>query len=154
MIASDGTWTAARPASWLDWVGFLHRLPGDARRHHLVVRGPDVNLSVWPFTAKGERWPRVGLMQVKGAREDEVHALLEERQRNGPYTHQEGLLQRVDLSIPTIEVLASGGAFDCWAPDGDRTGLYGHAWGAFPPGYVPNRRTPLSERNWKWRSWA
>ena len=116
---------------------------GDARRHNLVVRGPDVNLSAWPFTAGGERGLRVGLMQVKGAREDDVHALLEERQRNGPYTSQEELLQRVDLSIPTIEVLASGGAFDCWAPDGDRTGLYWARLGGIPPGVRPKPTDPF-----------
>lgn len=108
---------------------------GDARRHGLVVRGPDVNLSAWSFSAEGERGLRVGLMQVKGAREDEIHALLQERQQNGPYSDLEDLFQRVNLSIPTVEALASGGAFDRWAPDGDRTGLF---WARL--GGIPHRR--------------
>ena len=116
---------------------------GDARRHRLVVRGPDVNLSAWPFTAEGERGLRVGLMQVKGAREGEVHALLEERQQNGPYAGLEELLQRLNLSIPTVEALASGGVFDRWAPDGDRTGLYWTRLGGIPPGVRPKPTDPF-----------
>ena len=54
---------------------------GDARRHQLVVRGPDVNHSQWAFAAEGDRALRVGLMAAKGAREDEVRALLAERDR-------------------------------------------------------------------------
>jgi len=59
------------------------------------------------------------------------------------YTHQEGLLQRVDFSLPTIEVLASGGAFDYLAPDGDRTGLYWARLGGIPPGLRPKPTDPF-----------
>ena len=76
----------------------------------MIVRGPDANLSHWPFTAEGEQGLRVGLMQLKGAREDEVRALLEERERHGLYADLDALLQRVNLSIPTVEALTSGGA--------------------------------------------
>jgi DNA-directed DNA polymerase III PolC len=117
---------------------------GDARRHGLVVRGPDANLSCWPFTAEGEQGLRVGLMQVKGAREDEVHALLEERGRNGPYVDLDELLQRVSLSIPTVEALTSGGAFDRWAPDGDRTRLLWTRLGGVPNGVRPKPTDPFS----------
>ncbi|HPS66743.1 MAG TPA: hypothetical protein PLA48_02765 [Holophaga sp.] len=116
---------------------------GDARRHRLVVRGPDANLSAWPFTAEGEQGLRVGLMQVKGAREDEVRALLEERERNGPYADLDELLRRAPLSIPTVEALASGGAFDRWAPDGDRTRLLWTRLGGVPRGVRPRPTDPF-----------
>ena len=49
-------------------------------------------------------------------------------------------MQRVDL----FEVLASGGAFDCWAPDGDRTGLYWVRLGGVPPGVRPKPTDPFA----------
>jgi error-prone DNA polymerase len=116
---------------------------GDARRHRLIVRGPDANASDWPFTAEGEQGLRVGLMQVKGAREEEVRALLEERSLHGPYADLDELLRRVDLSIPTVEALASGGVFDRWAPDGDRTRLFWARLGGIPPGVRPRPTDPF-----------
>jgi DNA polymerase III alpha subunit len=116
---------------------------GDARRHRLIVRGPDANLSAWPFTAEGEQGLRVGLMQVQGAREGEVRALLEERERNGPYADLDELLRRVNLSITTVEALTSGGAFDRWAPDGDRTRLLWARLGGVPNGVRPKPTDPF-----------
>ncbi|HWQ09452.1 MAG TPA: hypothetical protein VN436_10105, partial [Holophaga sp.] len=116
---------------------------GDARRHRLVVRGPDANLSAWPFTAEGEQGLRVGLMQLRGARRDEVERLLAEREANGPYEDLDELLRRVDLSIPTVEALASGGAFDRWAPDGDRTRLLWTRLGGVPQGVRPRPTDPF-----------
>ncbi|MDR3669758.1 MAG: hypothetical protein P4L36_02880, partial [Holophaga sp.] len=116
---------------------------GDARRHRLVVRGPDVNASRWAFSAEGEQGLRVGLMAVKGARAEELRALLEERERNGPYASLEELLQRVPLSVPTAEALGSGGAFDRWAPDGDRTRLLWTRLGGVPPGVRPRPTDPF-----------
>lgn len=116
---------------------------GDARRHRLIVRGPDANLSAWPFIAEGEQGLRVGLMQVKGAREDEVRNLLEERERNGPYADLDELLRRVELSIPTVEALTSGGAFDRWALDGDRTRLLWTRLGGVPRGVRPRPTDPF-----------
>ncbi len=118
---------------------------GDARRHRLTVRGPDANASQWKFSAEGEQGLRVGLMQVQGAQEPEVRALLEARARNGPFADLDDLLRRVHLSIPTVEALASGGAFDLWAPDGDRTRLLWARLGGVPPGVRP-RPTDAFER--------
>lgn len=116
---------------------------GDARRHNLVVRGPDANMSKWEFAAEGDRCLRVGLMAVKGAQRDEVEALLEDRERRGPYTSLEGLLERVSLSVPTVEALGSGGAFDRWAPDGDRTRLLWTRLGGIPEGVRPRPTDPF-----------
>ena len=118
---------------------------GDARRHRLVVRGPDANASAWPFTAEGEQAVRVGLMQVRGAQEKEVRSLLEERERHGPFAHLDDLLGRVKLSVPTAEALCAAGTFDHWAPDGDRTRLMWARLGGVPPGVRP-RPTDLFDR--------
>ena len=110
---------------------------GDARRHRLVVRGPDANASAWPFTAEGEQALRVGLMQVQGALAPEVHALLEAREKHGPFADLDDLLGRVKLSVTTAEALCAAGAFDRWAPDGDRTRLMWARLGGVPPGVRP-----------------
>ncbi len=116
---------------------------GDARRHRLVVRGPDANASAWPFTAEGEQALRVGLMQVRGAQEKEVRELLEERERSGPFDTLDELLGRVKLSVITAEALCAAGAFDRWAPDGDRTRLMWARLGGVPPGVRPRPTDPF-----------
>ncbi len=118
---------------------------GDARRHRLVVRGPDANASAWAFTAGGEQAVRVGLLQVKGAVRSEVEALLEERARGGPFEHLDDLLGRRSLSVTTAEALCAAGAFDRWAPDGDRTRLMWARLGGVPAGVRP-RPTDLFDR--------
>jgi DNA polymerase III alpha subunit len=116
---------------------------GDARRHRLVVRGPDVNASRWIFAAEGEQGLRVGLMAVKGAREEEVRALLDERERGGPYRDLPELLRRAPLSVASAEALGSAGAFDRWAPDGDRTRLLWTRLGGIPAGVRPRPTDPF-----------
>jgi DNA polymerase III alpha subunit len=118
---------------------------GDARRHRLVVRGPDANQSLWPFSAEGEQALRVGLMQVHGAIKGEVEGLLENRAEHGPFEHLDDLLGRVKLSVTTAEALCAAGAFDPWAPDGDRTRLMWARLGGVPPGVRP-RPTDLFDR--------
>ncbi len=116
---------------------------GDARRHRLVVRGPDANASHWPFAAEGEQALRVGLMQVQGALAPEVRALLEAREHGGPFSSLDDLLGRVRLSVPTAEALCAAGAFDRWAPDGDRTRLMWARLGGVPPGVRPRPTDPF-----------
>ncbi|WP_052571791.1 DNA polymerase III subunit alpha [Geothrix fermentans] len=110
---------------------------GDARRHRLVVRGPDANASAWAFTAEGEQALRVGLMQVQGALAKEVEALLENREQRGPFADLDDLLGRVKPSVTTAEALCAAGAFDRWAPDGDRTRLMWARLGGVPAGVRP-----------------
>lgn len=116
---------------------------GDARRHRLVVRGPDANASAWAFTAEGEQALRVGLLQVKGAIRSEVEALLEERARGGPFEHLDDLLGRVKPSVTTAEALCAAGVFDRWAPDGDRTRLMWARLGGVPAGVRPRPTDPF-----------
>jgi DNA polymerase III alpha subunit len=92
-------------------------------------------------------------MQVKGAREDEVHALLEERESNGPFLDLDDLL-RVNLSIPIVESLTYGGVFVRWAPDGDRTRLLWVRLGGVPHSVLSRPRTLSTGLRWKWARWG
>ncbi|HJW32907.1 MAG TPA: hypothetical protein VJ505_06020 [Holophagaceae bacterium] len=116
---------------------------GDARRHRLTVRGPDVNHSELAYAAEGEGALRVGLMAITSAHASEVEALLENRVQQGPFTSLEDLLTRVPLSVPTVEALGSAGAFDLWAPDGDRTRLLWQRLGGVPAGLRPRPTDPF-----------
>lgn len=118
---------------------------GDARRHRLTVRGPDVNASGWAFGAEGEQAVRVGLMQVHGAIEKEVRSLLAEREAGGPFADLDDLLGRVKPSVATAEALCAAGVFDRWTADGDRTRLMWARLGGVPPGVRP-RPTDLFDR--------
>lgn len=116
---------------------------GDARRHRLTVRGPDVNASAWAFTAEEGHALRVGLMQVQGALESEVKALLQAREEGGPFRDPDDLLARTRLSVATVEALASAGAFDAFAPDGDRTRLLWTRLGGVPSEVRPKPTDPF-----------
>ncbi len=116
---------------------------GDARRHRLVVRGPNANASQWAFSSEGEQGLRVGLMQVGGAPRKELEALLEERERNGPFADLDALLARTRPSLPMAEALCAAGAFDRWAPDGDRTRLLWARLGGVPAGLRPRPTDPF-----------
>jgi len=80
---------------------------GDARRHRLVVRGPDANASELAYTAEGDQGLRVGLMAVKGAKQADLGRLLEDRWAHGPFESLEDLLARVPMSLPTVEALVA-----------------------------------------------
>ena len=82
-------------------------------------------------------------MQVKGARADEVKTLISEREGHGLFANLDELLARTKLSLPTVEALCAAGAFDRWAPDGDRTRLLWARLGGVPPGVRPRPTDPF-----------
>ncbi len=107
----------------------------EAQRRGIEVRGPDVNASgvecaVEPRAAgwrPADRGPRgrrqaagglavrVGLGYVSGAREDEVRALVAERERGGLYGDAAELASRSGARRETLERLAWAGACDALA---------------------------------------
>ena len=97
-------------------------LVADARRHGVVVLGPDVNLSearavlVPPAGAgsmaqesdgKGGPAIRLGLEYVRNLG-DELAARIAERR---PYTSMDDFVRRTEASLPAVEALATAGAF-------------------------------------------
>ena len=126
-----------------------HTLVGDARRHGVVVRTPDLNASA--ATAGLERaedstggWAvRLGLDGVRGVGEKPAAEIDAGR----PYRSVEDLRRRVpSLSPAALEALATAGAFGCF--DLDRrgalwtAGALGRAGADHLPGVTVGDRAP------------
>jgi DNA polymerase-3 subunit alpha len=87
----------------------------EARKQGVAVLGPDVNESEQKFNVPRKNQIRFGLAAVKGAGEAAVLELVEERQKNGPFTDVFDFAKRVNLRAvnkKTWESLAQAGAFD------------------------------------------
>lgn len=123
-------------------------LVSDARRHGVVVRGPDVNASSAAATLEpddpehpgstrlgpGEGGPadwgrggpvvRLGLGTVRHVGDDLAGRIVDERTAHGPYTGMGDLARRVGLDVRRTESLATAGAFGCFGLD-RRAALWG-----------------------------
>ncbi|HEY7995374.1 MAG TPA: DNA polymerase III subunit alpha, partial [Steroidobacteraceae bacterium] len=86
----------------------------------LAVLPPDVNASVYAFTACEERSIRYGLGAVRGVGEAAVEALIGERARQGPFASLEDLCRRLDLqkvNRRVLEALLRSGSLDALGPN-------------------------------------
>jgi len=97
-----------------------HTIIGDARRHGVVIRTPDLNQSAATATLEPDEsstggWAmRVGIDYVRGIGEDLAEAIDAGR----PYASVEDLRRRVPkISLPILEALATSGAFGCFGID-------------------------------------
>jgi DNA polymerase III subunit alpha len=87
----------------------------EARKQQIQVLGPDVNESIYKFNVNQEGAIRFGLGAIKGTGESAVEAILEERDKNGPYQDIFDFAKRVNLRAvnkKTFESMAQAGAFD------------------------------------------
>lgn len=90
-------------------------LVADARRHGVTVHGPDVNASLaHPTLEDTGNAVRLGLGAVRHIGDDLAEQLVEERNANGAFTSLLDLTQRVQLSVPQTEALATAGALGCF----------------------------------------
>ncbi|MBV9731006.1 MAG: error-prone DNA polymerase [Pseudonocardiales bacterium] len=97
-------------------------LIADARRHGVTVRGPDINASgvhagLEP-AAEGapEQAVRLGLALLRTVSLPLATRLVEERETHGRYRSIADVAHRVGLTTAQAEALATGGAFDQFAP--------------------------------------
>ncbi len=89
----------------------------ECKRMGLNIYGPDVNKSEFKFSVNKEGELRFGLAAIKGSGESSIEEIIRERNENGPYKSIFDLTKRVNLrsvNKKTLEVMASGGAFDCF----------------------------------------
>jgi error-prone DNA polymerase len=89
-------------------------LVADARRHGITILGPDVNASDWccdlEMERQGARHVRFGISYVRNVGEELAKKIAGQR----PYSSLEDLAQRVGLSEPQLEALATAGALGCF----------------------------------------
>jgi error-prone DNA polymerase len=98
-------------------------LVADARRHGVVVRRPDVNVSAAtaclepadsedaePGTAWGRAGVRLGIRSVRSVGDELAERIAEGR----PYVDMADFAVRTGAGATQIEALATGGAFDCF----------------------------------------
>ncbi|MCK8673539.1 error-prone DNA polymerase [Rhodococcus sp. HM1] len=90
-------------------------LVADARRHGVVVHGPDINASLTHATTENRgREVRLGLGAVRHIGDALAARIVAERDEHGPYTSFPDLTTRVELTTAQAESLATGGALTCF----------------------------------------
>lgn len=93
----------------------ITKLMDESRSMGIAVLGPDVNESGFKFTSNSSGNIRFGMAGVKGVGFNAVQAIVDEREKNGPFTDIYDFVQRVNLTAcnrKCIECLALSGAFD------------------------------------------
>ncbi len=83
----------------------------DAQRRGVEVRPPDVQRSDATCRIEGDA-VRVGLAYVRDVGEEPAKALVDERERGGPFTAIRDLAQRAPVDRPALEALVLSGACD------------------------------------------
>lgn len=99
----------------LNDVDKLSKFMDECKAMDIKVKGPDVNESFKAFSANAQGDIRFGLGGIKGLGSNAVDAIIEEREKNGPYKDIYDVVERVNLSScnrRSIEALALSGAFD------------------------------------------
>ena len=86
-------------------------LKEDARRHGITVLNPDINDSRELCTIKNESL-LLGFRYVKGVGEAAASAIVEARDRGGPFASLADAMERTGLQREALENLVSAGAFD------------------------------------------
>jgi len=82
-------------------------LVADARRHGVVVRGPDVNRSAATAVLEADKSVRLGLSYVRSLGEELAERVAEGR----PYASMADLVRRTGVNEGQVEALATAGAF-------------------------------------------
>ncbi|MBF6438740.1 error-prone DNA polymerase [Nocardia cyriacigeorgica] len=88
-------------------------LVADARRHGVVVHGPDINASrAEPTLEQRGTQVRLGLAAVRYIGAELAEKIVAAREESGPYTSLLDLTGRVELTVRQAESLATAGALD------------------------------------------
>ena len=99
----------------LNDIGKITKLMSECQAMGIKCLGPDVNESRHKFSANKKGEVRFGLAAVKGMGDSAAQAIIEERDKNGPYKDIYDFAQRVNLSAvnrKAFESLALSGGFD------------------------------------------
>ncbi|WP_344864271.1 error-prone DNA polymerase [Amycolatopsis ultiminotia] len=95
----------------------------DARRHGVTTHHPDLNRSLPHATLEpcpgstGNVAVRLGLAGIRAVGQDVAEQIVAERDTHGPYTSLADLTERIQLTRPVVEALATAGALTTLGPD-------------------------------------
>src|SRR5574344_810337 len=99
----------------LDEIAQITKLMDECKSMGIKTLGPDVNESRQKFSANKKGEIRFGLAGIKGMGDAAAIAIIDEREKNGPYESVFDVAQRVNLSAvnrKAFESLALSGGFD------------------------------------------
>lgn len=117
-------WMAALMTCDRDDTAKLAKFIGEAKALHIDILPPDINRASSEFAASKEGI-RFAMAGIKGVGQGVVDAVIEERERGGPYQSLYGFIQRADkarIGKKQIELLIDAGSFDftSWSRDAMR----------------------------------
>ena len=98
-----------------DQISEITKLMDECKAMEIDTKGPDVNESFEKFGVNQHGEIRFGLAAIKGMGDAAAQAIIDEREKNGPYKSIFDFVQRVNLNNvnrKTIESLALSGGFD------------------------------------------
>ena len=101
----------------LDNITEIRKLMDECKQMGIDTLGPDINESRHKFSVNDSGDIRFGMAAIKGVGESAVTAIIDEREKNGPYTSVFDFVERVNLSQcnkKNIENLVVAGAFDAF----------------------------------------
>ena len=99
----------------LNDVDKLSKFMDECKAMGIEVKGPDINESFKNFSANKQGDIRFGLGGIKGVGKNTVDAIIEEREKNGPFKDIYDVVERINLSAcnrRALESFALSGTFD------------------------------------------
>ena len=98
-----------------DQISEITKLMDECKAMGIATVGPDVNESYTKFGVNKKGEIRFGLAAIKGMGDSVAHAIIDEREKNGPYKSIFDFAQRINFSCvnrKAFESLALSGGFD------------------------------------------
>ena len=98
-----------------DQISEITKLMDECKSMGIATLGPDVNESYLKFGVNKKGEIRFGLAAIKGMGDNVAQAIIDEREKNGPYKSVFDFAQRINLSAvnrKAFESLALSGGFD------------------------------------------
>ena len=98
-----------------DQITEITKLMDECKARGIATLGPDVNESYQKFGVNKKGEIRFGLAAIKGMGDGVAHAIIDEREKNGPYKDIFDFVQRINFSQvnrKAFEALALSGGFD------------------------------------------
>lgn len=89
-------------------------------KNNLQVGSPDINKSYYKFNIESDRYIRYSLGALKGVGETAIQTIVQDREKNGPFTDFYNFLERVGrgaVNKRVTEALIRSGAFDSLHPN-------------------------------------